>query len=233
MAKRLHSCFGFRKGLLSFYSRYYPTAAFHSSKTVNWIPSPSERPNQSNAACGDIEYMHLEDVENIERYRPGEYHPIAIGDYLHDRYETVQKLGFGSYSTTWLARDHETAKCVAVKITVAAENLKEGKILRLLGFADTKDEGHVGKASIPPVLDDFFIHGPNGKHQCIVTAPAMMDPAEAKDASYSRLFQLPVAKAIIAQIIQAVAFLHDRGIVHAGKYLCLAPFPEESQRFLD
>lgn len=48
----------------------------------------------------------------------------------------------------------------------------------------------------------------------------MISLAEAKDASSTRLFQLPVAKAIAAQIVQAVAFLHARGAVHAGTYLC-------------
>lgn len=56
----------------------------------------------------------------------------------------------------------------------------------------------------------------------------MMSLAEAKDASYTRLFQLPVAKAIAAQLVQAVAFLHDRGIVHAGKCLYLVPRPQDS-----
>lgn len=51
--------------------------------------------------------------------------------------------------------------------------------------------------------------------------PAMMSLADAKDASSSstRLFRLPVVKAIIAQIVQVVAFLHDWGIVHACMYL--------------
>lgn len=47
----------------------------------------------------------------------------------------------------------------------------------------------------------------------------MMTLAQAKDASYTRLFKLPVARAIVAQVIQAVAFLHHRGVVHAGTYI--------------
>jgi serine/threonine protein kinase len=45
----------------------------------------------------------------------------------------------------------------------------------------------------------------------------MMSLAEAKYASSVRLFQLPVARAIAAQLVQAVAFLHSQGIVHGGK----------------
>lgn len=28
-----------------------------------------------------------------------------IGDVLHERYQIVDKLGYGGYSTVWLARD--------------------------------------------------------------------------------------------------------------------------------
>lgn len=45
----------------------------------------------------------------------------------------------------------------------------------------------------------------------------MTSLGEAKDASSIRLFQLPVARAMAAQLVQAVAFLHSQGIVHGGK----------------
>ena len=169
--------------------------------------------------CSPVEYMPLEDIERPERYHPGGYHPIVIGDCLGDRYDVVHKLGFGTYSTTWLARDRKTKKYVAVKITVADADMQESKILGSLALSNLKDEGHPGKALIPQVLDKFLVDGPNGRHRCLVTEPGMMSLAEAKDASYCRLFELPVAKAITAQVIQAVAFLHHRGIVHAGIYI--------------
>ncbi|KAH1287204.1 hypothetical protein KXV81_006667 [Aspergillus fumigatus] len=42
----------------------------------------------------------------------------------------------------------------------------------------------------------------------------MTSLGEAKDASSIRLFQLPVARAMAAQLVQAVEFLHSQGIVH-------------------
>ncbi|QKX53242.1 uncharacterized protein TRUGW13939_00318 [Talaromyces rugulosus] len=162
-----------------------------------------------------VEYMPLEDIERPERYRPGGYHPIAIGDRLSDRYDVVHKLGFGTYSTTWLARDSNTKKYVAIKIAIAEANILESKILNSLALSEPSDEGYPGKALIPRVLDIFSLDGPNGRHTCLVTEPGMMALAEARDASYTRLFKLPVAKAIAAQVIQAVAFLHHRGVVHA------------------
>lgn len=51
---------------------------------------------------------------------------------------------------------------------------------------------------IPSVLDTFHIHSPNGTHACYVTTPARMSLSEAKDGSYNRLFQVEVARALVA-----------------------------------
>lgn len=44
--------------------------------------------------------------EWVEDYRPGGYHPVHLGDVFNDdQYKVIRKLGEGSYSTVWLARD--------------------------------------------------------------------------------------------------------------------------------
>jgi len=48
------------------------------------------------------------DAEPLHRYRPGGYHPLALGDTLkNERYKILHKLGWGSYSTTWAAKDQK------------------------------------------------------------------------------------------------------------------------------
>jgi hypothetical protein len=50
------------------------------------------------------------DAEPLHRYRPGGYHPLALGDALkNERYKILHKLGWGSYSTTWAAKDQKYA----------------------------------------------------------------------------------------------------------------------------
>lgn len=47
-----------------------------------------------------------EDEEDWEDYCKGGYHPVQIGDSFSDgRYTVVRKLGWGHFSTVWLARD--------------------------------------------------------------------------------------------------------------------------------
>lgn len=44
--------------------------------------------------------------ESFARYAPGGYHPVRIGDLFNQgRYKIVRKLGYGLYSTVWLAFD--------------------------------------------------------------------------------------------------------------------------------
>lgn len=44
--------------------------------------------------------------ENLSLYRPGGYHPVRIGDAFNSgKYKVVNKLGYGAYSTVWLAQN--------------------------------------------------------------------------------------------------------------------------------
>lgn len=55
----------------------------------------------------------LYNQEKLESYRPGGYHPVTLGDtFKDDRYEVVHKLGWGGFSTVWLARDLLFVKCL-------------------------------------------------------------------------------------------------------------------------
>lgn len=47
------------------------------------------------------------DEERFEHFKQGKYYPANIGDVLSSRYQIVGKLGFGTTSTVWLARDLE------------------------------------------------------------------------------------------------------------------------------
>ena len=200
-----------------------------STKTLasyyhNDCPETSDTISKSNKPCkprSQVQYTPLEDIEPIERYQPGGFHPIAIGDTLHNsRYRIVHKLGFGGYATIWLARDQLHGQYVAIKIAAAdaLDDSKENAIFNHLQATGTANV-HPGKIFIPQLLDEFIHTGPNGRHRCLVTIPGSMSLIEAKDASYYRLFQPQTARVIIAQLVQAIAFLHSRDVVHGGMYL--------------
>ena len=44
-------------------------------------------------------------LESPVGYHPGGYHPVHLGDVYRKQYKVINKLGFGTFSTVWLARD--------------------------------------------------------------------------------------------------------------------------------
>lgn len=43
--------------------------------------------------------------ETLPDYIASRYYPTRIGEIIKDRYQVVGKLGYGTTSTVWLARD--------------------------------------------------------------------------------------------------------------------------------
>lgn len=50
------------------------------------------------------------DEERFEHFKKGQYCPANIGYALSTKYQIIGKLGFGTTSTVWLARDLEVGK---------------------------------------------------------------------------------------------------------------------------
>ncbi|KZF20039.1 CMGC/SRPK protein kinase [Xylona heveae TC161] len=178
------------------------------------------------------QYRLIEDVEDLDRYRPGGYHPLQIGDELdRGHYRLVDKLGYGGYSTIWLARDLRKAGYVAVKVITAdaSDSNHEASLINSLQNSPSRR----GSDIIAPLVDEFWVAGPNGKHRCIVTPPAQMSLFDAREASTLGLFRPNVAQSIVAQLIHGVAFLHSENIVHGDIHLgnILIQFPEAIDRF--
>lgn len=163
-------------------------------------------------------YIPEVDLEDFEDYTTGGFHPVVIGDTFQDgRYEVVHKLGFGGYSTIWLAQDNRLQRYVSLKVLVASESSKsaEADIIRLLHTGS--DPSHLGEQFMPRLLDGFSLEGPNGTHICLVQEPAGCSLAASKEKSVNFMFPVETARSIAAQLIMGVSYLHSRGICHGGK----------------
>ncbi|EQL01125.1 hypothetical protein G6O67_003591 [Ophiocordyceps sinensis] len=157
---------------------------------------------------------HFEDngFERLEGYMPGGYHPIMIGDsFCNGRYLVVHKLGFGSYSTVWLARDEVLRRHVSLKVLMAQDSAetREAAIINKLQQSD-----HVGRRFVPVVLDQFGFDGPNGHHVCLVSEIAGCNLAMSKNLSPDEIFPGETARSIAAQCLIALAHLHANGVCH-------------------
>ena len=47
----------------------------------------------------------LVEEERMPGYNPKHFYPVNPGDFFHNRYEVLVKVGWGTSSTVWLARD--------------------------------------------------------------------------------------------------------------------------------
>ncbi|KAG6112145.1 hypothetical protein E4U13_004407 [Claviceps humidiphila] len=167
------------------------------------------------------------DVENLDRYEPGGYHPVALGDVLKGgRYKILHKLGWGSHGTTWAAKDQRDNRYVAVKIMVSkTEHSRELRILRALS-ALPKD--HPGSSYVNQMLDHFTLVGPNGTHNCLVlelVGPNVQEFVEV----YCIDGRLPskLVKLFAKQTLQGIDFLAANNIghgdLHTGNLAIVVP----------
>lgn len=164
-------------------------------------------------------YRMQEEVENLERYTHGGYHPVSLGDKLDGgRYETIHKLGYGSFATVWLARDLYCKRYVSIKILTAhssTSQLTEVACLKRLQDGNPSDPG---KRFVPTLLDHFYHDGFNGRHACIVTQVLGGQISECKESLQCgwRRFHADVARAIGAKALLGLAYTHSCGIIHGG-----------------
>ncbi|KAG5964010.1 hypothetical protein E4U56_002513 [Claviceps arundinis] len=165
-------------------------------------------------------YQPIEDVENINRYRLGGYHPIHIDDRLNERYRIVDKLGHGSFSTVWLAVDEQTTKYVAIKVGTSDADQVEFDMLSQVTRSPLR--GNIWKTNemlIHPVIDHFRASGPNGTHSCLVTPPARCNLRDVKGEGCYHILQLDAARSLAAQLVIALSLIHDRGYAHGDLHL--------------
>ncbi|KAF2628840.1 kinase-like protein [Macroventuria anomochaeta] len=156
------------------------------------------------------------DAEPLHRYGKGGYHPVHIGDSLNDgRYKVLHKLGWGSYSTVWAARDQRARTYVAVKISISGQERsnREFTVLRALAAAHFD---HPGGQHVMTMQDHFQLNGPNGTHDCFVLELLGPSVADYLDAHFDNE-RLPgkLARKIAKQTLLGLSYIHEQGIGHA------------------
>lgn len=159
------------------------------------------------------EYLQTQ-YEEIERYKPGGFHPIHIGDYLDvdKNFEVLHKLGFGTSSTIWLCFDNYSRYYRAVKIFAAdTSNLRWHDNAEVEALADrARDQGLPHHVIMP--IDKFWLDGPNGHHLCQVLpvlGPNLLDRIQGAGLDTPEYL-----KDLCYNLASTVNYLHQNGIVH-------------------
>ncbi|GLT80812.1 hypothetical protein SLA2020_522300 [Shorea laevis] len=154
--------------------------------------------------------------EGTEDYRRGGYHAVRIGDtFKDDRYVVQSKLGWGHFSTVWLAWDTQRSHHVALKIQKSAQHYTEAamdeiKILKQISEGDPDD-----KKCVVKLLDHFKHSGPNGQHMCMVFEYLGDNLLTLIKYSDYRGIPLSMVKEICFHILVGLNYLHhELSIIH-------------------
>ncbi|KAF2795404.1 kinase-like protein [Melanomma pulvis-pyrius CBS 109.77] len=158
------------------------------------------------------DYNIINPVESLTEYGDGGLCPIHINDRFQDgRYEILNKLGFGGFSTVWAAQDHRSDTEVSIKV-IRAEHSENNKELRILQFIQENTTQHPGHKYLPKLLDYFYQDGPGGKNLFLVLE--LLGPPASILFRYLPKSSISSCRQISRQLLLAIDCLHSHGIVH-------------------
>ncbi|KAI9283169.1 kinase-like domain-containing protein [Sporodiniella umbellata] len=174
--------------------------------------------SDSESDYSDIESTHSDEEEDVEDYKKGGYHPVLLGDcFDNGRYIICRKLGWGHFSTVWLAFDTTANRHVALKIVKAAHRYTESALeeIKLLEAVRSANPSCSGWQHVAQMLEHFWHEGPNGRHACMtfeVLGESLL--SLMKRYNYKGIPQ-PIVKRIAQQVLEGLDYLHrECGIVH-------------------
>lgn len=166
----------------------------------------------------ELNAVNPENEEDLKDYVPGGYHTCHIGEtYKNKKYTLVRKLGWGHFSTVWLARDNDKQCHVAMKIVRSAKQYTDTAVdeIKLLDKVTTSDTHHPGHEHVIQLLDTFSHEGPNGVHVCMVFEVLGENLLGLIRRYKHKGIPVVFVKQIAKQLLSALDFLHRKcGVIH-------------------
>ncbi|KAL6871495.1 hypothetical protein ACP4OV_014324 [Aristida adscensionis] len=165
----------------------------------------------------DVDVEEEEEDEGVDGYRKGGYHAVRPGDrFAAGRYVAQRKLGWGNFSTVWLAFDVQCEKYVALKIQKSAPEFAQAALHEIEFLLEITKRDPSNCKCIIQLIDHFKHTGPNGQHICLVFE--FLGDSLLKLVQYNRYkgIGLDRVRQICKSILVGLNYLHnDLGIIHS------------------
>ncbi|KAJ5978574.1 hypothetical protein N7501_001916 [Penicillium viridicatum] len=144
--------------------------------------------------------------ERFEELKKGNYYPVNIGDILASKYQVIGKLGFGTTSTVWLARELESRQYVTLKVYKrGGTGQREVQTYKALSQGDRL---HPGYAHMRTALDIFTIPHQGNRHHCLVQKPMWGSFGHLMYRKPSNRLSEDLLKSGLKDIFLALDYLH-------------------------
>ncbi|KAL9607746.1 MAG: hypothetical protein Q9167_007367 [Letrouitia subvulpina] len=185
--------------------------ALHSSP---WPPSTAIAPALDK--CQPIE------EERTLYYDPKRFYLAYLGEILNDRYQIATKLGYGTNSTVWLARDlHQLRwsadRYVAVKINAVDRAGKKAAETELcnMQLISKSNPRHEGRHFIRKLLDTFTLRSSYNDHICLVFEPLREPIWLLNERFEGNIIPSEILKIMAQMLLHGLDYLHSEcHIVH-------------------
>lgn len=160
-----------------------------------------------------------DEAEPEEDYRTGGYHPMRPNEIVARRYKVERKLGWGVYSTVWLAADSSKKKealkssidgRVAIKVQKSAREYSRAarnEIALLQAIEAESTKAGLRNSRLVRLLQCFEMEGPNGRHTCMVFEP--LGHSLLGLIQVDGVVQPRATAHILSQLLEGLGFLHQ------------------------
>lgn len=167
--------------------------------------------------------------EGIADYKIGGYHPVHLGEVLINRYVILQKLGWGHFSTVWLARDTAYDSFVALKVQKSASHYQEAaydeveileqvsknafnkqwlqEVLNYKGYKSDQDYS-IEDCHTVQLLNSFLHTGANGTHFIMVFEILGVNLLEIMKRYDYKGIPIPIVRRMAKQVLIGLDYLH-------------------------
>ncbi len=189
---------------------------------------------------------------------PYGFFPMRLGQKLCDgKYKVVRKLGYGAYSSVWLAREtmcvllhssypgahYRSAfsrpdghRYVAIKVlSVFSTNIEYRKLYYEFAVAESmstfqrSDLAHPGYQHCAIIKRTFMEDSAHGEHLCVVLTPYGTSLRDILETSPTCRLPLSAAKRVTRQVLLGLSFLESKlQRVHTGQLSLVHARPAHS-----